>query len=218
MAAEALDDVEVAGALYAAAQLEELGLLPVCDRLVELYMRGGLPVGGGAEAAALLDAYWLGRAERPEAGERADLYARTVGPGFDHLLGRLAASVTDYDAASRPADIAWAAGELRTSIEAHVDDDARDAVPILHAQLADALAILSAREVLAAYGARDPWQLIDHLSRLELGETRDVARRQALAAAGTALLGWLAEDHAPVTEEIADAAEAFLNAAAMPPG
>ena len=88
---------------------------------------------------------------------------------------------------------------------------------LLHAQLADALAILSEREVLAAYGARDPWQLIDHLSRLELGGTRDIARRQALAAAGASLLAWLAEDDAPVGEDVADAAEAFLNAAAMPP-
>lgn len=89
---------------------------------------------------------------------------------------------------------------------------------LLHAQLADALAILSEPEVLGAYGARDPWQLIDHLSRLELGGTRDVARRQALAASGTILLGWLAGEDAPVTEELADAAEAFLAADAMPPG
>lgn len=211
-----MDEVEAATALHAAAQLEELGVLRVCDRLVELYLRGGLPVGPGAEGAALLDAYWLGRAERPAQDARAELYARTVGPGFDHLLGRLAAAITDYDAASRDADIAWAAGELRSCIAAHIDEPACDAVALLHAQLADALAILSEPEILGAYGARDPWQLIDHLSRLELGGTRDVARRQALAGSGTILLGWLADEGAAVTEEIADAAEAFLAAAAMP--
>jgi hypothetical protein len=208
------DEVEAATALYAAAQLEELGLLRVCDRLVELYLRGGLPVGGGAEAAALLDAYWLGRAERPEEQARAGLYARTVGPGFDHLLERLAAAITSDDAASRDADIAWAADELRASIAAHVDEAARETVALLHGQLGDALAIVSEPELLNAYGARDPWQLVDHLSRLELGGTRDVARRQTLAASATILLGWLADDGAPVSEEIADAAEAFLAAAA----
>jgi hypothetical protein len=211
------DEVEAAAALYAAAQLEELGVLAVCDRLIELYLRGGLPVGGSAEAAALLDAYWLGRAERPPQDERAGLYARTVGPGFDHLLGRLATAITDYDAASRDADVAWAARELRSSIDAHVDEPAREAVGLLHAQLGDALAILSEPEVLNAYGARDPWQLVDQLSRLELGGTRDIARRQALAASGTILLGWLAGADATVTEEVADAAEAFLAAAATPP-
>jgi hypothetical protein len=188
--------------------------LRVCDRLVELHLRGGLPVGAGGEAAALLDAYWLGRAERPGQEARAGLYARTVGSAFDHLLGRLAAAITDHDAASRDADIAWAADELRASIAAHVDDPARETVALLHGQLGDALAILSEPELLNIYGARDPWQLVDHLSRLELGGTRDVARRQALTASATILLGWLDDLGAPVTEEIADAAEAFLSAAA----
>jgi hypothetical protein len=214
---ETPDEVEAAASLYAAAQLEELGVLRVCDRLVELYLRGGLPVGSGAEAAALLDAYWLGRAERPDQDARAALYARTVGPGFDHLLGRLADALTDYDAASRDADIAWAAGELRSSIAAHVDEPAREAVALLHGQLADALAILSEPELLGAYGAQDPWRLVDHLSRLELGGTRDVARGQALAASGTNQLGGPADTAATVTDEVADAAEAFLAAAAMPP-
>lgn len=212
-----MEDVEAAAALYAAFQLEELGVLQVCDRLVELHHRGGLPVAGIGPVGALLDAYWLGRAERMPEDERGELYAGTVGPGFDHLLGRLAAAITDYDAAGREADIGWAADELRASVDAHIDEPAHDAIPLLHAQLGDALAILSDAEVLQAYGSRDSWHLIDHLSRLELGGTRDIVRRQALAATGTILLGWLGEDGAPVTDEIADAAEAFLTAAAMPP-
>jgi hypothetical protein len=147
---------------------------------------------------------------------RRELYARTLGPGFEHLLGRLAAAITDYDAAGRAADVAWAAGELRSAIDARVDEPARAAVPLLDAQHAAALAILSEPEILALYGARDSWWLTDHLSRLELGGTRDVMRRQALAAAGTVLLAWLGQDDEPVTEEIADAAEAWITAAAMP--
>jgi hypothetical protein len=189
----------------------------VCDRLVELYLAGGLPVGGTGDAAALLDAYWLGRAERLPEDERRALYARALGPGFDHLLGRLAAALAAYEpgAAAGDDDVTWAAGELRSTVDAHVDDAARDAVPLLHAQLGAALAILSEREVLAAYGARDPWQLIDHLSRLELGGTRDVARHQALAAAGAVILRWLAEDGGDVTDDVVDAAQAWLAAAAM---
>jgi hypothetical protein len=186
----------------------------VCDRLVELYLGGGLSVGATGEAAALLDACWLGRAERLPEVERRDLYARALGPGFDHLLGLLAAALADPAAGD---DVSWAAAELRATVDAHLDDRARDAVPLLHAQLGDALAILSQRDILAAYGARDPWQLVDHLSRLELSGTRDIARHQALAAAGTVMLGWLADDASAVTEEVVDAAEAWLAAAARTP-
>jgi hypothetical protein len=192
-------------------------VLRVCDRLVELYLVGGLPVGAGGDAATLLDAYWLGRHERLPEGERRDLYARALGPGFDYLLGRLAAALADRERAGSDDDVAWAAGELRSTIDAHVDEPAQAAVPMLHAQLGDALAILSDAEILAAYGARDPWQLIDHLSRLELGGTRDVARHQALAATGTVILGWLAEAGAAVAEEVVVAAESWLAAAGMPP-
>jgi len=189
----------------------------VCDRLVELYLEGGLPVAGGGEAGALLDSYWLGRAERLPEAARRDLYARVVGPGFEHLLGRLAAALAAHDPARGDHDVTWAAQELRSNVDAHVDEPARDAVALLHAQLGDALAILSEREVLAAYGARDPWQLVDHLSRLELGGTRDVGRHQTLAATGTVILGWLAEP-AQVSEEVVDAARSWLVAHAESAG
>jgi hypothetical protein len=186
----------------------------VCDRLVELYLEGGLPVAGGGEAGALLDSYWLGRAERLPEDERRDLYARAVGPGFEHLLGRLAAALAGHDPGRGDDEVSWAAEELRSNVDAHVDEAAQDAVPLLHAQLGDALAILSEREILAAYGARDPWQLVDHLSRLELGGTRDVERHQTLAAAGTVILGWLAEAAPEVSEEVVDAARSWLVASA----
>ena len=193
-------------------------MLQVCDRLVELYLQGGLPVASGGEASALLDAYWLGRAERMPEDERRDLYARVLGPGFDHLLERLAAALAGDGPGGRDGDdVTWAVGELRSTIDTHLDEPAHDAVPLLHAQLGDALAILSEREVLAAYGARDPWQLVDHLARLELGGTRDVARHQTLAATGTVILGWLAEAGADVTEEVVDAARAWLAAVGTPP-
>jgi len=214
-----VEDAQAAAALYAASQLEDLGVLRVCDRLVELHLRGGLMVGAESDAAGLLDAYWLARAERISEDARLALYARVLGASFEHLLGRLASAITDYDNAGRDDEIAWAADELRAFIDAHLDDDARDAVPLLDAQLASGLAILSEPEILGAYGARDAWQLTEHLARMEIGgPPSDSVRMQALAAAGTVLLAWLSEEQASAGEETADAAEAFLNAAAMPPG
>lgn len=214
-----MEDEQAVAALYAASQLERLGVLRVCDRLVELHLRGGLMVGAESDAAGLLDAYWLGRTERIAEDARLELYDRVLGASFEHLLGRLASAIADYDNAGRDEEIAWAADELRTFVDSHLDDGARDAVPLLDAQLASGLAILSEPEILAAYGARDAWQLTEHLARMEIGgPPSDAVRRQALAAAGTVLLAWLSERQTSVAEETADAAEAYLNAAAMPPG
>lgn len=47
--------------------------------------------------------------------------------------------------------------------------------------------------------------------------TPDVARARTLAASGTEIIAWLAEDEDSATEDVADAAESWL-AAAAPPG
>ncbi|MEA2193452.1 MAG: hypothetical protein QOI73_3573 [Solirubrobacteraceae bacterium] len=207
-----VQDLQAAAALYAAAQLERLGILRVCDRLVELYLRGGLPVGGPAGITAQLDSLWLGRAERLPEDERAELFARTVGPGFEHLLERLAAALADADGCGEDA-VAWAADELHAYVDAHVGEDDRAAAALLTSQLSDALTILSDAEILNAYGARDPWELTDQLARLELGSVApDIARHQTLAAAGAVVIAWLAAEQPEVTEEVADAARSWLAA------
>ena len=209
------EDLQAAAALYAAAQLERLGILRVCDRLVELYLRGGLPVGGPGGVTAQLDSLWLGRAERLPEDERAELFARTVGPGFEHLLERLAAALAAADGDDDADAVAWAADELGSHVAAHVDEDERAAAALLTSQLGDALTILSDQEILNAYGARDPWELTDQLARLELGSVApDIARHQTLAAAGAVVIAWLAADDRAVTEEVADAARSWLAASA----
>ncbi|MEY2514572.1 MAG: hypothetical protein QOJ89_1930 [bacterium] len=217
------EDVEAAAALYAAAQLEQLGVLRVVDRLVELYLRGGLPVGGTGGAAAALDSYWLGRAERLPEDERRALFERTAGAAFEHLLGRLAGALVASakggagGAGGAGAEaVAWAADELEASIDRNLDEPALAAAALLREQLGDALAILSDPDLLNAYGARDPWQLTDQLARLELGSTPDIARHQTLAAAGTVVIAWLTTDRA-VTDEAAGAARSWLDAAQAEP-
>jgi hypothetical protein len=206
-------EVEAAAALYAAAQLEQLGVLQVCDRLVELDLRGGLPIGGPSAAAALLDSYWLGRAERLPGDARRALYAAVVGPGFQHLLERLALALAERAGGGEVADpdaLWWAADELRSNIDAHVGDAEVAATTQLHAQFADALSILSEPDLLHAYGARDPWQLTTHLARMELGSEPDIPRHQAMAAAGTTVIAWLAADERTVTEDVGRAAIAWV--------
>lgn len=136
-----------------------------------------------------------------------------MGPGFEHLLGRLTAAIAD---AARGDDdaVTWAADELHSNVDRHIDEPALAAIATLRAQLADALAILADAELLNAYGAHDPWQLVDQLARLELGAAPDIDRHQAMAAGGTVILGWLAAgDLGVVPDEVADAARSWLAAA-----
>ncbi len=205
------EDLQASAALYAAAQLERLGILRVCDRLVELYLRGGLPVGGPGGVTTQLDSLWLGRSERLPEAERQALFERVAGAGFEHLLGRLAAALGDQRGGEDA--VAWAADELHAYVGSHVGEDERGAAALLTSQLADALAILSDQEILNAYGARDPWELTEQLARLELGDApRDIQRHQTLAAAGALIVAWLAGEDPEVTEEVADAARSWLAA------
>jgi len=110
--------------------------------------------------------------------------------------------------------VTWAADELHSNVDRHIDEPALAAIATLRAQLADALAILADAELLNAYGAHDPWQLVDQLARLELGAAPDIDRHQAMAAGGTVILGWLAAgDLGVVPDEVADAARSWLAAA-----
>ncbi|MCA1657296.1 MAG: hypothetical protein LC713_06265 [Actinobacteria bacterium] len=124
-----------------------------------------------------------------------------------------AIAAQDAGAASDDDAVTWAADELRSNIDRNIGERALAAIAVLRPQLGDALAILSDAELLNAYGARDAWQLTDQLARLELGDTRDIARHQALAASGTVVIAWLASDDGELTEEVADAARSWLAAA-----
>jgi hypothetical protein len=201
-------ELEAAAALYSGSQLEQLDPFALVDRLVELWMRGGVPTGATSSASRRLDSFWLHRAERLDAEERRAIYARVFDEDFDERWVALVASLvqSDGDAADRAADV-------RGVLNAGVDETVLLAAPLLIAHLREALEILDDPEILNAYGARDIWQLVDTLARMELGREFDVVRARTMAAAGTLIIGWLAEETEAVPEEVADAAAVWLSAA-----
>ncbi|MDQ3723608.1 MAG: hypothetical protein M3376_11245 [Actinomycetota bacterium] len=207
-------ELEAAAALYSAATLEQLDPFALVDRLVELWMRGGVPTGATTSTSRRLDRYWLHREERLSDEERRTVYERVFGQEFDErwaaLLAALAQSEADADAGARAADV-------RAVLNAGVDESILLAAPPLIAQLRGALEILDDPEILLAYGAQDIWQLVDTLARMQLGRDFDVVRARTMAAAGTLVVGWLAEEVDAVPEEVADAAAVWLSAAARPP-
>jgi hypothetical protein len=206
-------ELEAAAALYSGATLEQLDPFALVDRLVELWMRGGVATGATSPSSRRLDEYWLHRSERLTDDERRDVYARVFGDDFVErwvaLLVALAQS--DGDAGDR-------AAEVRRALNAGVDESILLAAPALIGHLREALEILDDPEIRNSYGARDIWQLVETLARMELGREFDVVRARTMAAAGTLIIGWLAQGVDAVPAEVADAAAVWLSAAAQPPG
>ena len=54
--------------------------------------------------------------------------------------------------------------------------------------------LLGDKEIMAAFGARDMWQVIDQVATLELGGARNGARFRTLANCGVIITAWLAEN------------------------
>lgn len=205
-------ELEAAAALYSGALLEELQPFALVDRLVELWLRGGLPTGPGTTASAALDGYWRDDAQRLTPGERRAIYARVFAPPFDDAWIALLAALARGDG-----DVAERAAAVRARLSAAVDEATLRAAPLLVTQLRAALEVLHDPEILQAYGARDSWTLIDTLARLELGSEPDVVRARTMAATGTVVIGWLAGDPAgPVADDAVEAAQAWLTAATRP--
>ena len=201
-------ELEAAAALYSAATLEQLDPFALVDRLVELWMRGGVATGATSASSRRLDQYWLHRAERLSAEERRAVYADVFGDAFEEPWVALVAALapSDVGAAARAADV-------RAALNAAVDESVLLAAPPLIAHLREALEILDDPEILNSYGARDIWQLVETLARMELGREFDVVRARTMAAAGTLIIGWLAEEIDAVPSAVADAAAVWLSAA-----
>lgn len=201
-------ELEAAAALYSAATLEQLDPFALVDRLVELWMRGGVATGATSASSQRLDHYWLHRAERLSDEERRAVYARVFGEAFDERFVALVAALAQADGDARER-----AAEVRAVLNASVEESVLLAAPPLIAHLREALEILDDPEILNSYGARDIWQLVETLARMELGRDFDVVRARTMAAAGTLIIGWLAEETDAVPEEVADAAAVWLSAA-----
>ena len=78
----------------------------------------------------------------------------------------------------------------------------------LTADIQRALDLLGDSEVQQAFGARDIWQVIDHVNTTYLGGARNVARIRTKAQAGRCIFGWLAKLDQPSTQDDAELVDA----------
>lgn len=206
--------LEAAAALYTGATLEQLGAFAIVDRLVELWLARGLPVGMTNESHAL-DRFWRGRADRLSDDERRALYDQVFSDPFDELWTALVVALASDDGA-----LAARAAAVRTHFDERVDEQMLRATPVLYVQLREALDVLSDREILQSHGARDLWQLIDQRARLDLGVEPQAGRLQTMAASGAEIIAWLASsqdgDADAAQPDAVDAAQSWLAVAARP--
>lgn len=199
------DNIRAVAAILVAAELEEVRLFAVVDRIVMGFVSGALPItrdGGGA----LLYEYTKRAQSRLDAAERAALYTRVLGrPGpsgdanvaFDGLWRDLLSVVAE----ARPEDPAIRAAALALARNAsdHGGGATKVAAATLTTQVQACMAIVGHPAIQAAYGARDPWSLVERVAALELGAQIASVRGRTLASTGAAILGWLADHGAAIT-------------------
>ena len=212
------DNVRLMGPMICAAMFDELKAFEVVDKLVELFQHGMLTIGNGA-AGKQLYKYWKDAPNRMSDAERRNFYAMTMGiPGgdssgmvnreFNDLWLRFVSSVSSFVRqnevdrllrASLPSPISHqqirkAARDLAVNLSLHGYGMAYYAALDLQQQIKFMINLLSDKEVMANYGARDMWQVIDQVATLELGGAKTSSRYATLASCGAIITAWLADN------------------------
>jgi hypothetical protein len=108
-----------------------------------------------------------------------------------------------------------AARALAVNASAHGGGLTRTMAAKLLAEVHSTIDLLGSRDVLHAYGARDAWQVIDLVSRSDLGGARNVPRFRMQAIAGSLALRWLAQHCDLLDDAIAAARATTPDAAAL---
>jgi hypothetical protein len=213
-----VDNLHAAQALYFGAMLEELRMWEVVEKLVELNQFGYLPLGRG-DAGNVLYRRWRSGAERLSDIERRNMYARVFGfsggdpnlasqnRDYADLFLRFISAVSSYYRqftvdqllrASIPVVVSQeqvrkAGRDLAANLSLYAYGMAYSVATEIQSEINQFIKLLSDREIRAAYGARDMWQVIDQVATLELGGARNSIRYRTMANAGAIIIRWLAK-------------------------
>lgn len=209
------DNVRAVQAIYFSAQLEEMRLHAVVDKLVEHFQAGMLPISRGPAADKIYN-FIKDTPRRISEFERRGIYGRVLGLAmgntseampnreFSDLWRRFLSTVSlKYrEAGSYEKDevsveqVHKAARDLAVNISLHGYGIAHPSAIEMSAIIREMIAIMDERDVLTAYGVRDRWQLVDRVSTLYLGGGVNGVRYRTMATAGKWLINWLAENAA----------------------
>lgn len=212
------ENVRAVAVLYFASALEEARFFDVTERIVDLFNQGALPSVRGASAKRLYQ-YWKSGSSRLTETQRRELYARAFGTAagdpagtaelnraFDGLWMEFLSSVDGYMRTSGPRTTRARksaslpdTGEVKSrarALAANLSEYGGGSIPYaardLRDQVDQATRIVSDIRIRNAFGARDPWEVIDHVARVELGVEVNVGRHRDLAESGSTIINWLA--------------------------
>ena len=212
------NNIRLMGSMICSAMLEDLKFFQVVDKISEMAQNLTLPIGQG-EAGKTLYRYWRDASTRMTEPERRSFYAMTIGiPGgdsngnvnreFNDLWIRFVSSVSSLvrqktvdtllrqgiPAAIGQQQVRKAARDLALNLSAHGYGMAYYVAAELRGEINKIIKLLSDKEIMSAFGARDMWQVIDQVATLELGGARTSARYRTLANCGVIITAWLANN------------------------
>jgi hypothetical protein len=203
-------------AVYYAAMLEEACVFDVVDRLSVMFSQGRLPIGPG-KAGATLYRYWKGQPNRLSASHRHNVYARAFGlPGgadgamlnqkFNDLWLRFVSIVGMYSAELQvlppgersvgPEEVLVSGRLLAMNLSTYGHGLAWFATQDLKPEISQIIELLSDPEIQNAFGAKDPWQVVEKVAASELGAKPNVSRGHTRGESGLIIIRWLANRRA----------------------
>lgn len=196
--------LEAAGPLYFASELERATLLPTAELIAGLFASGAIvqPLG---PVAKLLHDFWRGRRERMTAEEREVVFARVIEtPYFDRLMRGLCEAIDAHADPAMPggpglhAQVALAtqAQSLGAFLAQRVDPMAAIAARDIVETINTALAFLRDRQLQVAFGVRDLWRLVEIVGSQHGVVAGDAQRHVDRGRSGQTVLLWLSKHYA----------------------
>lgn len=194
--------LQAAGPLYFASELEQAGLLSTAELVAGLFASGAItqPLGPVAQQ---INAFWRARRERLEKGERDAIFARVIeAPYFDRLMTTLCTAIVaqaDGNDLREGVALSATAQGLAEFLAQRVDAMASIAVRDIVDSINAGLGFLRDRLLQTAFGVRSLWQLMavtantqgSNLQGSAATGAGDVQRHVDRGRAGQTVLLWL---------------------------
>jgi len=214
------DNIRAVAAIYAAYQLERMGVVRVVDRISELAINGLLPFTAGAEGRALDKWQWEAE-DRPNEAARYTVFGRVLGvagadvskevvpnKAFEPTLLRFVSGFVEHERQFLVANIVDSRRRALTFNGEQVRRSGFDcagnaslygwggthfAARRGNALIAEALDILKLPQVQKAFGVSNPWQVVERVSASEFGQSPNIVKYRTLAESGKAILDLVAK-------------------------
>jgi hypothetical protein len=214
------DHIRGVAMLYAAYQLDVMGLIKVVDRNVEIFMNGQLPVSNDMGGNAL-NAYYWDTVNRMSESARWMQYGRVLGAKgadvskevqpnspFDNLFLSFLSALAEYNRQQSAANLLGNSRALSLTAE-NVRKKGRDlaanctlygygytqfAAKKLQYHIQTSLNILRLPDVTSAWGVQSAWQVVERVSSQEFKATPNIVKYRTMAESGKKILDLVASN------------------------